>query len=245
MQEKNTDPTKLALRGATSLAVGLLLAGCASVSVKDDRWSREPLTVPTRVYVADYEMPAEVLDVDRTGAEMEEFRKTTAENFTAELCQRITARIAPAVPMTGKTRPEKGSWIVEGKFLRVEQGSRLLRSMIGFGAGGTKLEAKTKVFAVGAGETRRALAEIETTGGSNAEPGMLTLPTPVTGGVRAILSATLTGVTADQRRTARMITAAMAERLEAQGHKLRGKKTKVKRLKVPDEKPDQVQGRRG
>jgi hypothetical protein len=43
-----------------------------------------------------------------------------------------------------------------------------------------------------------------------------------------------TGVTADQRRTARMITAAMAEKLEAQGYQLSGKKEKVKRLEMQD-----------
>jgi hypothetical protein len=41
-----------------------------------------------------------------------------------------------------------------------------------------------------------------------------------------------TGVTADQLRTARMITAAMAEKLEAQGYQLVGKKEKVKRVEA-------------
>lgn len=221
------------LRTLGAAGVGLLLVGCASVSVKQDRWSQEPLIPPTRVYIADYKVPSESLNVDRAGAEMEEFRAKMAQNFTAVLCEKITARIAPAMPLAEGARPAKGSWIVEGRVLRVNQGSRLLRSMIGFGAGGTKLEVETTVSAVGARGARRTIAEIETTGGSNAEPGMLTLPTPVTAGVRAVLSATLTGVSADQRRTARMITAVMAERLEAQGHELRGKKERVKGLEKP------------
>jgi len=218
-----------------------LLVGCASVSVKEDTWTQEKLAMPIRVYVADYEAPADVLDVDRTGAEMEEFRATMTKNFTTELCEKITERIAPAVPLANDTRPEKGSWIVEGRVLRVNQGSRLLRSMIGFGAGGTKLEVRTTVSAVADRGARRTIAQIETTGGSNAEPGMLTLPTPVTAGVRAVLSATLTGVTADQRRTARMIAAAMAEKLEAQGYQLRGKKEKVKRLKKEGDIEENIQ----
>jgi hypothetical protein len=59
---------------------------------------------------------------------------------------------------------------------------------------------------------------------------MLTFPTPIGGGIRAVLSLAKTGVTADQRRTARMITAAMAEKLEVQGYDLPGKKEKTKRL---------------
>jgi hypothetical protein len=183
--------------------------------------------------VKSYDVPADVLAVDRTGEELEEFRKETAGNFTAELCERITKRIAPAVPLVEGVRPEPGSWVVEGRFLRLNQGSRLLRSLVGLGAGGTKMDAQTTVSAVGARGAKKAIAEIETTGGSNAEPGMLTFPTPIGGGIRAVVSLAKTGVTADQRRTARMITAAMAEKLETQGYDLPGKKEKTKRLGAP------------
>lgn len=210
----------------------VVLAGCASVSVKEDKWSQEKLDLPKRVYVKNYDVPADVLAVDRTGEDLDDFRKDTAGNFTAELCERITKRIAPAVPLVEGVRPEPGSWVVEGRFLRLNQGSRLLRSLVGLGAGGTKMDAQTTVSAVGARGAEKAIAEIETTGGSNAEPGMLTFPTPIGGGIRAVVSLAKTGVTADQRRTARMITAAMAEKLEAQGYALPGKKEKAKRLET-------------
>lgn len=215
------------------MAAGLaavVLAGCASVSVKEDKWSQEKLVLPKRVYVKDYDVPADVLAVDRSGEDLEKFREVTSKNFTAELCERMTKRIAPAVPLVEGVRPEPGSWVVEGRFLRLNQGSRLLRSLVGLGAGGTKMDAQTTVSAVGARGVKKTIAEIETTGGSNAEPGMLTFPTPIGGGIRAVLSLAKTGVTADQRRTARMITAAMAEKLEVQGYDLPGKKEKTKRL---------------
>jgi len=210
-----------------------LICGCASVSVKEDKWTQEPLSLPKRIYVKNYEVPAEVLAVDRGGAELEEFRRTTADNFNNELCERISKRIAPVVPLAEGARLGRGSWVVEGSFLRLNQGSRLLRSLVGLGAGGTKMEARTVVSVVQSRGTKKKIAEIETTGGSNAEPGMLTFPTPIGGGIRAVVSLAKTGVTADQLRTARMITAAMAEKLEAQGHKLRGKPEKVKRLETP------------
>ena len=218
------------IRCAAVVAGSILLAGCASVSVKEDKWTPARLAVPKRIYVAAYEVPAEVLAVDRSGEELEEFRKEKAENFSAELCERLSKRIAPAVPLAKGVRPEKGSWVVEGRFLRVNQGSRLLRSVVGLGAGGTKMDALTTVSLVGPRGAKKKIAEIETTGGSNAEPGMLTFPTPIGGGIRALVSLAKTGVTADQLRTARMITAAMAEKLEAQGYVLPGKKEKVKRL---------------
>lgn len=135
------------------------MAGCASVSVKEDKWSKDRLAMPNRVYVADFEVPADALDVDRTGPELEGFRQTVLKGFTNELCDRITERIAPAVPLTKGLRPSKGAWIVEGRFLRLNQGSRLLRSVVGLGAGGTKMEARTTVSVVGARGTRRMIAE--------------------------------------------------------------------------------------
>ena len=230
---------KICLAGLFAAVLPILLGGCASVSVKEDKWTQQRLALPTRVYVKDYEVPAAVLAVDRTGTELEAFRQEKTKNFTAELCQRITARIAPAVPLAAGVRPVKGSWIVEGRFLRVNQGSRLLRSLVGLGAGGTKMEARTKVSVVGPRGAKREIAEIETTGGSNAEPGLLTFPTPIGGSIRAVVSLAKTGVTADQQRTARMITAAMAEKLEAQGYKLRGKPEKVKRLETQATAPPQ------
>lgn len=227
--------SKTVQRAILAFAVAPLIAGCASVSVKEDQWTKDRLTKPKRVYVKNYHLPSEVLAVGREGEQLEVFRRTTADNFTAELCERISKRIAPATPLTENTRPQKGDWVVEGRFLQVKQGSRLLRSLVGLGAGSTKMEVRTVVSEVGARGIRKTIAEIETTGGSNAEPGMLTFPTPIGGGIRAVLSLAKTGVTADQRRTARMITAAMAEKIEAQGYQLPGKAEKAKRLKKDEE----------
>ena len=87
-----------ALYVAAVVAGWILLPGCASVSVKEDKWAPERLALPKRVYVADYEVPADVLAVGRSGEDLEEFRKAKVENFSAELCERISKRIAPAVP---------------------------------------------------------------------------------------------------------------------------------------------------
>jgi hypothetical protein len=219
-----------ALRGIGLALTAGLVAGCASVSVKEDAWTQERLAMPKRIYVKNYEVLADVLAVDRSGEDLEEFRRMTAENFTRELCDRISKWIAPAVPFKEGVRPEKGAWVVEGRFLRLNQGSRLLRSVVGLGAGGTKMETSTVVSLVGGRGGKTVIARIETTGGSNAEPGMLTVPTPIGGGIRALMSLAKTGVTADQRRTARMIAAAMAERLEEQGYTLPGQGLRARRL---------------
>ncbi len=222
--------SSLGFRILAGVACLPFLVGCASVSVKKDSWTKEKIALPPKVYVAEFSAPDEVLKVDREGADLEAFRAALAEDFSANLREQITAGIAPAQPLLAATRPERGSWVVEGSFLRVNQGSRLLRSLIGLGAGGTKVETRTSIAEVLRGGGRRPIGEIETTGGSNAEPGALVLPLPVGSAVRLVLSATLTGVTRDLRRTARTITALMAEKLQSQGMVLPGQSEPVKRL---------------
>jgi Domain of unknown function (DUF4410) len=38
------------------------------------------------------------------------------------------------------------AWLVTGEFVRVTQGSRALRGLVGLGAGGTKLETAVRVY---------------------------------------------------------------------------------------------------
>ena len=220
----------LGLRILAIVAWSPLLLGCASVSVKKESWAPGKIALPAKIYVAEFSAAPEVLKVDREGAELEAFRTALAGNFSASLREQITAGIAPARPFPAATRPEKGSWVIEGEFLRLNQGSRLLRSLIGLGAGGTKIETRTRISEVLRGGKRRPIGEIETTGGSNAEPGALVMPLPVGSAVRLVLSATLTGVSRDLKRTARVITALMAEKLQSQGNVLPGENEPVKRL---------------
>ncbi len=212
-----------------SAVFSLVLCGCASVTVKEEKWAPGRLGAPPAVLVADYDLPESALRVDREGAELAGFKSEFSSEFSGMLIKRLSERVAPARRLAPGTLPAKGDWVIEGEFTRVNQGSRLLRSLIGWGAGGTKIETRTRVYLQTARDRRRLLGEIETTGGSNAEPGALGLPVPVTAGVRLVLSASLTGLSPDMRRTARMISAAVAGHLRSGGHELPGQSEPVKR----------------
>jgi hypothetical protein len=221
---------KAAARQACVAAVAsLLLCACASVSVKEEKWAPEQLAAPRAIVVDDYATPDAALRVDRDGAELAAFKTEFSGAFSEMLVERLSAGVAPARRLGDGPPPAKGEWMLEGEFTRVNQGSRLLRSLIGWGAGGTKLETRTLVYEQTGRRSRRLLGEIATTGGSNAEPGALGLPTPVTAGVRLVLSASLTGLRPDMRRTTRMIAAALAGHLESRGHRLPGDAEEVKR----------------
>ena len=196
--------------------------------MKEDRWAPGRLDAPRAVLVADYEMPDSALRVDREGAELAAFKSELSTAFSGMLIERLSERVAPARRLASGS-PAKGDWVLEGEFTRVNQGSRLLRSLIGWGAGGTKIETQTRVYLQTERNRRRLPGEVTTSGGSNAEPGALGLPVPVTAGVRLVLSASLTGLSPDMRRTARMISAAVAGHLRSSGHELPGRSEPVKR----------------
>lgn len=113
--------------------------------------------------------------------------------------------------------------------MRMNQGSRALRSIVCFGLGGTRLETVVEIYRIDPRGRREVLAQFETTGGSNAEPGAL-FASPLGLVPRLAVSATASGLAADARRTSRMITAAIAEKLVAQGVKLAGRPLRAKEL---------------
>jgi hypothetical protein len=96
-----------------------------------------------------------------------------------------------------------------------------LRSTVGFGAGGTKMETQVFVYNLADNATAPFLT-FQTTGGSGASPGMIaTGPggvavSAVSSAVSAVGGAA-SGVTDDTERTSRVITAALSDYMYNQG----------------------------
>jgi hypothetical protein len=196
------------------VAAILALAGCASISV-------EPGTAvatgqkPERVYVEEFSTDEGKFKVDREGAELAEFKRDLQNMMTAGITTDLSKRLIPAVAAGEIARPQReNAWLIRGEFVRVEQGSRLLRGTIGFGAGGTKLETRVQVYDLSTGDPKPFLT-FATTGGSNAEPGVipslatdpLTLVIDAAGGAGNVAH----GVSEDTTRTAREITAELSD----------------------------------
>jgi hypothetical protein len=193
----------------------LLLASCASVSVRENRPSASaPRALPARIYVVDFDCPDEVLRVDRQGEALARFKRDLQGTLSCALAERLSKHVAPAVAVHSRAQVPPGNhWVVEGRFTRVNQGSRALRTLVGFGAGGTKLETAVQVSKAGA----KPFLRFQTTGGSNAEPGAILGIDPTSAAVAGagvgVAAATVVfhGVTEDTVRTSRMITAAISE----------------------------------
>ncbi|MBX7157831.1 MAG: DUF4410 domain-containing protein [Verrucomicrobiae bacterium] len=149
----------------------LLLTGCASVSVKEPKQPKNIITLPTQkpdqIYVEPFSTKDAQFNVDREGAELATFKKDTACMLQDKLIKRLT-ELAPARAVSGQL-PQTG-WLIRGQFIRVNQGSRALRGIIGCGLGATKMETCVQVYDLSQSTTIPFLI-FKTTGGSNAEPG--------------------------------------------------------------------------
>lgn len=193
----------------------LVVSGCASVSVKETtRTPPPPAKLPEKILVRGFDTPEEAFRVDRSGENLTYFQRQKQERLTRQLVRRLSKHVAPAEAIATTAPVPRGNlWLLEGRFDRVNQGSRALRALIGFGLGGTKVETTAVLYEL-SGKKPREVLRIVTSGGSNAEPGAITgfnpFGIPWGMGINAIMGAR-TGLVFDTVRTSREIVAAVSE----------------------------------
>jgi hypothetical protein len=122
-----------------------------------------------------------------------------------------------------KLRKRQPAWLITGQFTRVNQVAAPCAS------GGTKMETTAQVYDLSKRSRQQPLFTFSTTGGSNAEPGIITsvgplAPTTVLAVVISVAGKGAHGVSEDAKRTARVIAAYVSERLAARGYLPVGKK---------------------
>lgn len=207
----------------------LCAAGCASVSVRDvSELGAGAGTPPERIYIEDFEAPSSVFRVGRSGENLEKFIANFSGNLSENIAERVEKHLLPAeVVSRGSSLGAQPAWLVTGRFIRVNQGSRALRIVFGLGAGGSKVETRVNVYDL-SGRSKRPILTFETTGGSNATPGAVFNTNIWLAGAGATGQA-ISGLSFDAVRTSREVTAMLSEYMAEQGltdpdHALRSKK---------------------
>jgi hypothetical protein len=211
-------------------AIGLLggLVGCASVGVRNPAQAANP-KLPKQIFVADFDTSKGTFHVSRSGDQLVTLQQKTANVLANYLVADLSKSVVPASRQDGSRKTRTDAWIITGEFVRVNEGSRALRGLIGAGAGGTKMETIVRVYDL-SHLSKEPVLQFETSGGSNAEPGA------VLGGMfgalpNALRNAGARGVTDDTARTAREITAMVADYYAKNGGQLSGPSVKPKILR--------------
>lgn len=200
--------------GGAILALGF--SGCASVSVDQGATYSVP-QMPQHIYVESFDTTQGEWNVDRQGPALADFQQNLQKMMVAAISTDLTNKLVPAsATSSARALPPENAWVVRGEFVRVNQGSRALRALVGFGAGGTKLVTVVRVYDLQKGYGGMPFMSFSTTGGSGAMPGAFTSLTPVTAVVSGI-AGSAKGLTQDTSRTAREITAEISEYMYRNG----------------------------
>jgi hypothetical protein len=216
------------------------LAGCASVTVKNEHLHRDraPIDAPRGIYVADFNASGPAFKI--TGEKSAALAKTkarTSVQIAKDTVQRLNKFVMPSERVSGDHLPDSG-WLLRGRFDTVRSGSIPLRVLIGLGSGRSTMQTTVYVYDLSRkSPTMKPFLTFQTTGGSGAAPGLVSIP--LTGpvsvpmlvydvGSKAYSGAT-EGVKEDTGRTSRMIAAALSEYLARRGFIPKSSELKAKR----------------
>jgi hypothetical protein len=204
-----------------AIATTLFLSGCGNGTLASGSIHTAPLpsaTVkltpnPPHIYVAPFDTTTSKWLVGRDGIELVNFKEDFQTNFQHQLETRLQ-KLAPT-ESRWVDLPDHG-WLVQGQFVTIFQGSRALRTTVGFGMGETTMQTVVYVYDLDVSKTQYVLAfrtgvpdpDSDTGAGSGSLPAGLTLPDP-----------TLTamglgsGLKLDTTRTCREICAVLSKYL--------------------------------
>jgi hypothetical protein len=213
-------------------AVTSVLMACAETKVETVRQHQgaERLPKPDRVLVYNLAVATHEVSVNSAiGARIKSLATRTSKNeeqlkvgravanaLSEELVKELHALGMPAQRSDVMESPRTGTLAIEGQFLTIDEGNRLRRLVIGFGAGGSEVRTQVQV-SLGTPTGNLLLEEFTTDAESSKKPG--TGPMAATGAAvtgTAAAAATLSGgvgvvtefdqtVEGDARRTAHEI----------------------------------------
>lgn len=211
------------LQRCALLLVCVVLSGCASVSVTKERVSPSaaPRSSPEVYWVRDFGYRLTENQTAKHGAELKPFLDAQATFLTTETVGALRrSGFRTGGLARGQSLPPRG-WLIAGNMTWLEAGNRWVRTGIGFGQGATRLDCEVRVYDLSQrdaqGRLRPPFYLFATTGGSGIAPGVV--PGVVISGV--ITPVTVVGgtlkaradLTADTKRTARMISGALQDYL--------------------------------
>jgi hypothetical protein len=159
--------------------------GCASVRISDrERYAGDTLPRPGSILVHDFAVTAadlpiwsaarasfEEADAEQTPKELEAGRKLGTQ-VAEQLVKEISDMGLPAMRASGAPPPRDGDLVLVGYFTSVNDGSRLKRLVLGFGAGSAELKTHVEVYRMtAAGIDQLGSGTLDSGGGKG--PGMI------------------------------------------------------------------------
>lgn len=178
-----------------------------------------PPGAPEVVYVADFSLEIGDISQDsrlvRKPRRLQEDPRAKARKLVELLSTSLTKELQnKSVPATrlypGGTPPARG-WLVKGEFLEVDQGNRLRRTIVGFGAGATEMQIEVAVFDLAQGG-RDPFMVFGTQSSSGKGPGAVVTMNPYVAAAKFVMSKKASEK--DVKKTAKEIAGVLAKYIE-------------------------------
>jgi hypothetical protein len=213
-----------AARGLLALSLVALAPACAQTDVHVTRRTLSELPEPDRVLVRNFSVTRSEVELDggiapelmrEVSGEVEsaEARKVghaAAEALADELVKALVEKGIPAERATREAPISRTTAVIIGQFRTLDEGNQTLRTLVGFGLGGSEVRARARVY-----QDRMLIAEADTSANSGYKPGAGvtlgagaaagTAAAAVAAGTTTVSELFMTSVDAGARRTAREI----------------------------------------
>lgn len=219
-----------AFRGAAAGLLALALAGfafgCAPTKVDVTRRTLNDLPQPDRVLVRNFAVTQDEVELDGgigptlardvqgevESTDAQKVGRAAADALADELVKKLVDKGIPAERADRSMLVTSTTAVIIGQFLTLDEGNQTLRTLVGFGLGGSKVRTRMQVYQDGL-----LIAEAETSADSGYKPGAgVTLGVGAAAGTAATAAAVAAGTTtiseifmtsveAGARRTAREI----------------------------------------
>src|SRR5262249_30713338 len=197
------------LRPGVAATLCLLLLGCASAKVtREADIGPVPVSRPAVIYVANFD-----LDVGEIKSEgiissfgsgpllgsmphplglLASDEETTAhelvDTMANSLVQDLREQGFTAQRLAPESAPPVDGWLLRGIFTQVDEGNRMRRAIIGFGAGQTDMEVATKLDDLSLGPPE-PFYEVDTAAESGKMPGAVVTMSPAAAAVKFVIAA--------------------------------------------------------
>lgn len=169
------------IRRPFALALVLLLAaplgvttGCRSAEITQlQRYRGKPVQQPRRVYVYDFRTDDAQVRLADDSEDPAPVAKAVAKALSLVLVEALEDFHIPVERRVGPLDVPEDSVALHGELVRVDEGSRARRVLVGFGSGASRLETLARVYLPGPMGPEK-MAEYRTTSTSGRKPGVLT-----------------------------------------------------------------------
>ncbi|HEY4075788.1 MAG TPA: DUF4410 domain-containing protein [Rhizomicrobium sp.] len=193
---KSSPWQKVAVLFLSCTMIGLALSGCATTNLSVQDVSPSPGPRPAVVYVADFELPPDSIQSETLAASYSQihayFEQSKARSLVVTMSNAIVSDlvkkgiVAQRLPANGQF-PKKG-WLVRGVFMKIDEGNRMKRAIIGFGSGQTDLEVDIATDDLSANTTPTPLYRAQMDATSNKLPGAVVTLNPFVAAAKYVLA---------------------------------------------------------